>query len=74
MFRGRLPSQCFESPIELRQRLESDRERDFAHTEIGIVQETTRLLETGAGNIFDEVNPGHLLELLAQVAQPCGRR
>jgi hypothetical protein len=43
------------------------RERDFVHTKIRIVQKTTRFLESCASNVFDEVNPGHLLELLAQM-------
>ena len=63
----RFAGKFFEYAIELRQRLKTDRERNFAYAKIRIVQETTRFLESCAGNVFDKVNPGHPLELLAQM-------
>lgn len=72
----RFARQLFEYAIELRQRLKTDRECDFAYAKIDIVQKNKRLFKSGAGNVVDKVNASHLLELLTQmipadVDRPC---
>jgi hypothetical protein len=67
VFSGRLPREFPENAIELRQGLKARGERNLTYAQIDIVQKCARLFESCAGNVFDEVNPGHLLELLAQM-------
>lgn len=55
----------FENPIELRQRLEPDRERNLADTPTGIPQEITSMLKPSARHIIHKIDAGHLLEFFA---------
>src|SRR6266567_7862865 len=65
--RRRLAREFLENTIELRQRLETDGEGDFADPKIRILQEITRFADAYAGDVIDKVDPGHFFELLAQV-------
>ena len=57
----------FEDAIELRKRLKSDRERDFADAKIDIFQKFASLFEPRLCDVIDELDPGHLLKLFAQM-------
>ena len=65
--RRRLAREFLENTIELRQRLETDGEGDFADPKIRILQEITRFADADAGDIIDKIYTGHLFELFAQV-------
>ena len=67
ILRWRLAGQLFEDAVELRQRLESNRERDFAYAKINLEQKNVRLFDALAGDVIDKVYPRHLFELFAQV-------
>ena len=63
----RFSRERFKNAIELRQRLETDGERNFADPKIRILQEIARFADAYAGDVIDKVDPGHFFELLAQV-------
>ena len=67
ILRWRFARQLFEDAVELRQRLEADRERDFAYAKINLEQKNVRLFDALAGDVIDKVYPCHLFELFAQV-------
>lgn len=67
ILRWRFTRQLFEDAVELRQRLETGRERDFAHAKINIEQKNVHLFDALAGDVIDKVFPRHLFELFAQV-------
>ena len=65
----RLPGQFFENAIELRKRLEADRERDFTDPKIDIFQKFLRVLESNTGNVIDKLRSSNLLEFFAEVSR-----
>src|SRR5262245_45733361 len=67
ILRRRFARKSFKNAIELRQRLKSDGECDFADTAIRISQEITRVLEPSMREILDKVYAGHVLKLFAQM-------
>jgi len=56
-----------EHAIKLRKRLKSDRERDFADAKIDILQELARVFEPPLRHVIDELGPGYLFELFAEM-------
>ena len=67
ILRWRFARPLFEDAVELRQRLEADRERDFAYAKINIEQKNVRLFDALAGDVIDKVYARYLFELFAQV-------
>lgn len=63
----RFARQFFEDPIELRERLKTDCERDFADAQIRIPQQITRILESDAGDVIDKIYARHLLERFTEM-------
>src|SRR5262249_7241004 len=67
IFSWRFTRELPEHAIELRKRLKSDRERDFADAKIDILQELARMFEPPLRHIIDELGPGYLFELFAEM-------
>ncbi len=65
----RLSGQGLEDAVELRKRLKPDRECDFADLKVDICQKFARLLESGACDVIDILDAGHMFEFLAQVGR-----
>ena len=61
------PGQSFENAIKLGKRLKSRGERDVTDSQITIVQESARFLESRACDVIDKVRPGYLLEFFAEI-------
>jgi hypothetical protein len=57
----------FENAIELRERLKSRSERDFADAPIAVSQEITRGVEPSARDILDKIYAGYPPEIFTQV-------
>ena len=67
VLRRRSTSEFFKNPIELRQRLKADSERDFADSQMLILQEFARFLGPRLSDVMNKVYTGHLFELFAQM-------
>ena len=65
----RLAGDFLERAVELRERLEAHFKRDFTHPPVRIEQEMARLFDARARHVIDEVDPGHLLEFLAEIGR-----
>jgi hypothetical protein len=63
--RWRFPVQSFENAIELRKRLKSRGECDFADAQIALVKQLARSLEPDTRNILDKIYARYLLEIFA---------
>jgi hypothetical protein len=63
----RFSGQNLEDAVELRKRLKSDRECNFADPKIAIFQKFARLIESGARDVIDKLGSGDLFEFFAQV-------
>ena len=62
-----MSDQLFEHPVEMRQRLETDLEGDFAHPQIRIQQEIFGFFDPHPRDIVREIDAGDLLEHLAKI-------
>src|ERR1700719_3703244 len=63
----RFSGQDLEDAVELRKRLKTDRECDFANPKIDIFQKLARLFEPGARDVVDKLDAGDLFEFFTQV-------
>jgi hypothetical protein len=65
--RRRSASEFFKNAIELRERLKSNSERDFADAQIWFSQEIARGVEPGARDILDKIYASYLFEIFTQM-------
>ena len=63
----RFPRQSLENAIELRQRLKSRGERDFADAYITVVYKFACSVEPAACHVLDKRHPSDLLKSFAQI-------
>ena len=69
IFGRRLAGEFLEHTIELRQRLKSDRERDFADAKIKVVQKCARFYKSPTRDVVDKIDARYFLELFAQMGR-----
>ena len=67
IFRRRFARKSLKHAVELRQRLKPRRESDFTYAQTGVSQQIIRDGETSAGDILDEIDTSHPLEIFAQI-------
>lgn len=67
VFRRRLAENFLEHAVEMRQRLEADLERDFAHAQIWIQQEVFGFFNPHPREIVREIDAGNFFERLAKI-------
>jgi hypothetical protein len=67
--RRRSASEFFKNPIELREWLKSNSERDFTDAQAWISQEITRVLEPSVRDVVDKIYARYLFEILAQITR-----
>lgn len=69
IFRWRFSGILSEDAVELRKRLKSDRESDFADSKIDILQQLSRFFESGPGDVIDKLHAGYLFEFFAEMSR-----
>lgn len=69
IFSGRFAGTFFENAVELRKRLKSDGERNFADSKIAFLQKFKGVVESHPRDVIDKLDPGHLFEFFAEVGR-----